>query len=372
MARDIYSDIVGLAGVGGAVSALSNVQVTVYNVNADGTRGSVATIYQGRTAGTTGPTSRSGATGTNPFTTGASGAIEFWADAGEYEVRLRDLNVAARIADQSLYWEATPAVDGGIPMAKLATIDSSKISSAAAPTTIQPDDTASAGSSLSVAKADHRHAINCAAPGQIQPDDVAAEGTSTSFARADHKHAITAAPAIRINGQNQEGTGNGFSRWDHNHELPDYGSIFPCIQLMDVADFLVTANRLYLVQCIVPARTVLNSVTYVNGSSIAGSVKSALFDINMNRLAQTTATVGISGINEDQDVAWSSAYTADPGAYFLGLMFSSNAQRVYGGIRMGFNSANMSDQSSFAIPQQASKTLQPRNAARFPAMVTGG
>lgn len=56
------------------------------------------------------------------------------------------------------------------------------------PTTIQPDATASSGSSAEAARVDHRHAIVAATASTI--DGTNAEGTSTSFARADHNHAL--------------------------------------------------------------------------------------------------------------------------------------------------------------------------------------
>lgn len=115
MARDIFSDTMALAGVNGALAALNNIQVTVYTVNADGSRGPQATIYQARTGAAQGPLPVTGATGTNPFVTSASGAVGFWGDAAEYEIVLHDLTVPARIADRSIYWAAVPAADAGIP-----------------------------------------------------------------------------------------------------------------------------------------------------------------------------------------------------------------------------------------------------------------
>lgn len=55
-------------------------------------------------------------------------------------------------------------------------------------TTIEPDDTADAGSVDAFSRIDHRHAIDADTPGDITIYDTAAEGTSTSFARADHQH----------------------------------------------------------------------------------------------------------------------------------------------------------------------------------------
>jgi hypothetical protein len=92
---------------------------------------------------------------------------------------------------------------------------------AAAAGTIQPDDAAAEGSSTSFARADHQHAISAAIVGTIQPDDSADEGSSNSFARADHTHAIAAAAAstLDIDSTNLEGSSTSFSRADHTHEV---------------------------------------------------------------------------------------------------------------------------------------------------------
>lgn len=63
------------------------------------------------------------------------------------------------------------------------------------PTTIAPDDTASAGTSGDAARADHRHAIAAAAPSTIGTANT--EGVSTSFARADHVHDAGASRQIQ-------------------------------------------------------------------------------------------------------------------------------------------------------------------------------
>ncbi len=60
----------------------------------------------------------------------------------------------------------------------------------ASPNTIEPDDSASAGTGTAASRADHEHAIVAAAPSAILEVQAQAEGSSTSFARADHDHAI--------------------------------------------------------------------------------------------------------------------------------------------------------------------------------------
>ncbi len=111
MARELYTNIAARAEADGTLKALSNVRVTV---NLAGTA-SVATIYRDKTSGSQGPLSSSGATGTNPFVTGASGLIAFWSEVQELDVVLHDITVPARIADVTYGWSPLSAAVGGIP-----------------------------------------------------------------------------------------------------------------------------------------------------------------------------------------------------------------------------------------------------------------
>ena len=106
MARDIYQNTIAQAQADGTLKALANVQVFVY---APGTT-NVATIYAARTGATT---------VANPILTGATGAVEFYADVGEYDVRFLDTIAPARIADRTVQWNALSGANGGIPTAKL-------------------------------------------------------------------------------------------------------------------------------------------------------------------------------------------------------------------------------------------------------------
>lgn len=63
--------------------------------------------------------------------------------------------------------------------------------------TIQPDDSANAGSSTNPARSDHKHAIVAAAPGtNLSVSSANAEGSATSFSRSDHLHAIDASSDV--------------------------------------------------------------------------------------------------------------------------------------------------------------------------------
>jgi hypothetical protein len=89
-------------------------------------------------------------------------------------------------------------------------------------TTIQPDDSADAGTSTNPTRSNHQHAIVCAAPSTLNPDQSNTEGTSTSFARADHIHNVPTATPSTLNPDqsNAEGTATSFARADHIHNVP--------------------------------------------------------------------------------------------------------------------------------------------------------
>jgi hypothetical protein len=103
-AREQYVNTIARVNAG-VLEPLSNVQVTVKLAGTE----TNATIYQARTGAAQGPSPSAGAVGTNPFTTGASGAVAFWADQGEYDIEIHDLNAPARIADVELGWTSSPA-----------------------------------------------------------------------------------------------------------------------------------------------------------------------------------------------------------------------------------------------------------------------
>jgi len=87
------------------------------------------------------------------------------------------------------------------------------------PNTIEPDDTASAGTASDASRQDHEHAIVAATAGSIAPDATAAEGTATSFARSDHTHGFTCAAPTSVGTTAAEGSGSSFVRDDHVHDL---------------------------------------------------------------------------------------------------------------------------------------------------------
>ena len=95
---------------------------------------------------------------------------------------------------------------------------------ATSPTTIQPDNSAAAGSATVAARRDHQHAVVAATAGSITPDASAAEGSASSFARSDHAHGIVAATAGNqaIGDSAGEGDATSFARSNHVHGMPSF------------------------------------------------------------------------------------------------------------------------------------------------------
>jgi hypothetical protein len=95
MSRAPYVETVCSIALDGTLKAISNVQIDVYQ----GGTTTHATIYS----------SRGGASVAQPLITGIDGLVEFWADAGDYDIKFHDLNPTPRIGDKTIGWAATPA-----------------------------------------------------------------------------------------------------------------------------------------------------------------------------------------------------------------------------------------------------------------------
>jgi microcystin-dependent protein len=96
------------------MQGLPNVQVSVYKINEDGSRGALATLYATR-----GPVDVTPFAGGNPFVTGVAGKTGFWADNGDYDMDFHDLSAPARIGDQTVGWQANSGADRGIKVTQL-------------------------------------------------------------------------------------------------------------------------------------------------------------------------------------------------------------------------------------------------------------
>lgn len=118
--RDIYETTVTASGAGGALVPMAG--VLVYVVPRGGVEADVnqVTVFQSDVGITQGPDPKSGATGVNPFTTGATGAVRFWANGpAELDLIFKDTVAPARIDDR-VGWNAMPAHLGSIPTSMLA------------------------------------------------------------------------------------------------------------------------------------------------------------------------------------------------------------------------------------------------------------
>ena len=102
----------------GTLKALSGIQVAVYQRDTT----TPVTIFRARSGATQGPATEAAATGgPNPFITGASGQIEFWAEGpAEIDVSISDTQAPTRIAPRSVGWNALSAAAGSLPTSVLA------------------------------------------------------------------------------------------------------------------------------------------------------------------------------------------------------------------------------------------------------------
>lgn len=172
MPRDLYqATATNRDLVSGALIPLSGVRVTVNDPG-----GGLATIFQAPTGAAQGPLPGSGATGgPNPFTTGASGAIEFYANSpDEYEIEIEDTVAPSRISDQSFLWTAASFADNSIPGAKIIdlSIVSGKLADNSIPTAKLADDAVTAAKILAAAVGTPELADNAVTSAKIVNDAV--------------------------------------------------------------------------------------------------------------------------------------------------------------------------------------------------------
>lgn len=121
MARDqfvdtvLYNKSVTISGSPQDISLpADNVRIHVF---APGTT-TLQTIYTART----GSTQKS-----NPFLTGTDGAVEFWAEWGDYDVKFEETITPARIGDKTIGWNSVSGADSSISNAKIIDVSGSKL-----------------------------------------------------------------------------------------------------------------------------------------------------------------------------------------------------------------------------------------------------
>ena len=117
-ARDIFLMTISQPDGSGVLHAFAGIRISVFD------RGTtnLVTIYQRSTGASEGPAPETGSPDhTNPFTTGASGAVEFWANGPkEYDIKIEDTQAPTRIATRTMGWNAFAAAPGSVPSSMLA------------------------------------------------------------------------------------------------------------------------------------------------------------------------------------------------------------------------------------------------------------
>lgn len=122
MARDFYETTVVAPDAAGTVKALQGVKAYVVPRGAAdfATAALDVPLYQDWQGVAQGPDPKTDGTGTNPITTGKSGAVRFWAEAPfEYDIVFQDTVAPARVDDR-VGWNATAVGKGTLPTDRLA------------------------------------------------------------------------------------------------------------------------------------------------------------------------------------------------------------------------------------------------------------
>lgn len=125
MPRDFYEATLGAPDLAGNYKIFSGIRVSVF------LRGTTTpvNIYPRETGITLGPSPEAGATaGPNPFITGPTGSVQFWADLGRCDILVEDTVAPPRIAPRTIQWNAkamdeipgTSLADLAVGSAKLA------------------------------------------------------------------------------------------------------------------------------------------------------------------------------------------------------------------------------------------------------------
>jgi hypothetical protein len=103
MPRNFYEATLGAPDLAGNFKVFSGLRISLFY------RGTTnpANVYQRETGVTLGPSPEAGATsGPNPFITGPTGSVQFWADLGRYDIFVEDTVAPARIATRTIQWNS--------------------------------------------------------------------------------------------------------------------------------------------------------------------------------------------------------------------------------------------------------------------------
>jgi hypothetical protein len=151
--------------------------------------------------------------------------------------------------------------------------------------------TASAGVATEAARQDHKHDITTAAPGAtaVQIGNSATEGSSTSLSRADHQHAVSSGTPVAVGTANATGSATTFSRSDHVHEGLTRGS----------GDFNVFTTK---------TTPVSNDLLLIEDSAASNAKKKVTLGSIVSGITPIFGSVAISVFSEAESTTTSSGY----------------------------------------------------------------
>ncbi|HZL96179.1 MAG TPA: hypothetical protein VFB99_21160, partial [Vicinamibacterales bacterium] len=145
--------------------------------------------------------------------------------------------------------------------------------------TIAVGDAAAEGSATSLARSDHVHALTAPAAPEDVTKAAAAAGVATTVARADHKHDVSTAAAVSVALANAEGSATSLARSDHTHNSGNQTFALTLDGVGGTAtkntNIVVTANTRAIVTLTTPgagASGTRYAVSYVVGGAGVGAV----------------------------------------------------------------------------------------------------
>lgn len=133
-----------------------------------------------------------------------------------------------------------------------------------------------------------------------------------------------------------------------------------------------TANRLYIRQVVVAEWATLTGVVFRPGTTVFGNVIAGLYDSGGDLVASSASTA-VGTANQDQSVAFSVAYVAEPGVYFCALIFdNSGGTCQFNGpaSRAMLVPCTFASPGSFTIPSSITPPTAPGVSSAFPLMST--
>lgn len=111
-------------------------------------------------------------------------------------------------------------------------------------------------------------------------------------------------------------------------ETRKFGTTYASPTLTVQTATAATADRMYYGGVQVVATTLLTGIQWLNITA-SGNVAVALYDSAGARVANVATPVSVTGTVALQQLAFDTAYTAAPGLYFLGIVFSGTPQQYH-------------------------------------------